>query len=74
MAERKLAGRVKVSALGPAPALLAKLKGRFRWQILLKGADVKELNRFAWEIKRGFERMGLKGVNVTIDMDPVTTV
>jgi primosomal protein N' (replication factor Y) len=74
MAERKLAGRVKISALGPAPALLAKLKGRFRWQILLKGADAKELNRFAGEVKRGFERMGLKGVNVTMDMDPVTTV
>jgi primosomal protein N' (replication factor Y) len=66
--------KVKVSVVGPAPALLSKLKGRFRWQILVKGEDAKSLHTFLRALKRGFEETGHKGISITIDMDPMTTV
>ena len=60
--------------LGPAPALLAKLKGRYRWQLLIKGADVKELHSFVRSLKHGFEAKGLKSVTLGVDMDPLSIV
>jgi primosomal protein N' (replication factor Y) len=75
IADRRLK-RVKggISILGPAPALLKKLKGRYRWQLLIKGRDPKTLNGFLRELKKGFHERRFKAVSLTIDMDPMTTV
>jgi primosomal protein N' (replication factor Y) len=75
LADKKLKRTgMKISVLGPAPALLSKLKGRFRWQILLKGKDIKSLHTVLGEIKRGFEEERFRGASLTIDVDPITTV
>jgi primosomal protein N' (replication factor Y) len=60
--------------LGPAPALLAKLKGRYRWQLLVKGADVKELHSFVRRLKHAFEAKGPKSITLGVDMDPLSIV
>jgi len=58
--------------LGPSKAMLWKLKNRFRWQIMLKGADVAQMHTL---LRKGFERFKRdhsegRGVNVIIDVDP----
>lgn len=63
-----------VTVLGPAPSLIARLKGRFRWQLLLKGTDLKSLHSFAGTLKRSFEVRGIKGAALIIDMDPLSIV
>ena len=61
----------RVDLLGPAPAPLAKIKGRYRFQILLRGQQVKPLHAFIdqWlpqveDLLRG------QGVSCVLDVDP----
>lgn len=61
-----------VTILGPAPALLAKIKNRYRWQMLVKGKEVRSLHGFIRALKRSFESEGIKGITLSVDMDPLT--
>lgn len=63
-----------ITILGPAPALLARIKNRYRWQMLLKGEDVKTLHAAVSALKKAFEAKEFKGVSLSIDMDPVTMI
>ncbi len=65
--KRDLALRVEL--LGPAPAPLYRLRGRFRRQILLKSATRNDLRRLmdAWLASRE----PVANVRETIDIDPV---
>jgi len=58
--------------LGPSAAPFAKMRGKFRWQMLTKGKSPKLLHRFAMELaaRLGEETKG-KGVHLDIDVDPV---
>ncbi|HTK32425.1 MAG TPA: primosomal protein N' [Candidatus Saccharimonadaceae bacterium] len=70
-AVRPAAEALGVDVLGPAPQALARLRGRFRWHLLLKGtsgAKVREAARLALEA--GEARRGSK-VRVAADVDPV---
>jgi primosomal protein N' (replication factor Y) len=56
--------------LGPAPAPLAKLRGRHRVQLVVKGRDralVHRLSAYVAESARGLA----KPINVSVDVDPV---
>ena len=66
--------RMDIRALGPAPALVSKVRGRHRWQMLLKGKDLKTLHSIAGALKAVFERHKDSGVSLTLDMDPLSTV
>ncbi|MBI2411924.1 MAG: primosomal protein N' [Deltaproteobacteria bacterium] len=63
-----------IAVLGPAPAPLEKLKGRYRWQMLLKCADVKRLHSVARTLKASFVAKKRPGVSLTVDMDPLNTL
>ena len=65
-----------VRVLGPAPALIGRLKGRYRWQLLIKAGSAGLLNAFIRELKGRFDAGGKKagGINVSIDIDPLVTV
>ncbi len=58
--------------LGPSAAPFAKMRGKFRWQMLAKGKSPKLLHQFAQELAfRLEEETKGKGVNLDIDVDPV---
>jgi primosomal protein N' (replication factor Y) len=61
-----------IEILGPSTAPFAKMKGKFRWQMLAKGKSHQLLHQFAKELALRLEthRKG-KGVNLDIDVDPV---
>ncbi len=63
-----------VRVLGPVPALIGRLKGRHRWQLLIKAGSAVVLNGFIRDLKGRFDSKGKKGVNVSIDIDPLITV
>jgi primosomal protein N' (replication factor Y) (superfamily II helicase) len=68
---RKIKGecRLRVEVLGPVTAPLGKVRGRFRWQILLKGRDRQELHRLMFHFRTGFNHPST--VRLVIDVDPV---
>jgi len=55
--------------LGPVPAPMERLKGYWRWHLLLKGKDSKILRYYAQEIIK--EVKGLKTLRIAVDVDPV---
>jgi primosomal protein N' (replication factor Y) len=56
--------------LGPAPAPLARLRGRHRFQLLVKGADRASLRRAA-EILVAATRRLPHGVQASVDTNPM---
>jgi primosomal protein N' (replication factor Y) len=62
----------RIDILGPSSALFAKMRGKYRWQMLAKGKIPQWLHQFAKELalRMEFQIKG-KGVNLDIDVDPV---
>jgi primosomal protein N' (replication factor Y) (superfamily II helicase) len=61
-----------VSVLGPAPQMLARLRGRHRWHLLLKGTSAPRLRAVAeLALAAAEERAGKRSVKVIADIDPV---
>jgi len=61
-----------IEVLGPAKAPLFTLRGKKRYQILVKGRSVRSLHRI---VEQGVTRLtqthGFSGVDLTVDVDPV---
>jgi primosomal protein N' (replication factor Y) len=62
--------RGTVEMLGPSPAPLFQIKGRYHWQLLLKGEQVSSLQRLSRTLLK--EGRTLKGVLVEVDVDPLS--
>lgn len=63
-------GELGVEALGPSPAPLSRLQGRFRWHMILKG-DQDLVLEAARRIKASHEASASAAVRLAIDVDPV---
>jgi len=63
--------KYEIFALGPAPALVQRVKNRHRWQILLKAREIKALHTLVGALKIHFNSQKTI-VNLAIDMDPAT--
>jgi primosomal protein N' (replication factor Y) len=61
-----------IELLGPSTAPFTKMKGKFRWQMLVKGKSSTFLHQFARELALRMEKVTKeKGANLDIDVDPV---
>jgi primosomal protein N' (replication factor Y) len=56
--------------LGPAPAPLARLRGRFRYQLLVKGRDSQRVRRASELLSKALRRLP-REVQAALDADPV---
>jgi primosomal protein N' (replication factor Y) len=73
---RKLLGSIsaskevkgKIEILGPAEAPVFKVRGRYRWQLLLKGKDINAQCTVVEAVRAEAVRAGLK---VKVDVDPM---
>lgn len=64
--------RLDIDFSGPARTPLYKVKGRFHWHMLLK---VKDLNLDILRVvKELLSSYNYKGIDITVDVDPVSTV
>ncbi|MHC1697024.1 MAG: primosomal protein N' [Geobacteraceae bacterium] len=64
--------KMRTEILGPAPAPLAKVRGRFRWQILLKAHNRSELKRLLLTFQKEWNPPRI--LRTSIDIDPVDTL
>jgi primosomal protein N' (replication factor Y) len=68
---RELAGGLGgggLDVLGPAESPLAKIRGRYRWQLLLRGRNSSLLHRLVQQLRESGEG---PGIEVQVDVDPV---
>ena len=69
--KRQLKGKKDVQVLGPVEAPIAKLKGKYRQQILIKSRRTAYLNQLLNEVDRfSSQVLGASGVRLIIDIDP----
>ncbi len=59
-----------VQVLGPTAAALPRLVGRWRFQIILRGGDVRGLRAFLARAGRIWGAEPMRGVRMTVDVDP----
>jgi len=59
-----------IEVLGPAPSPLAKIKNRFRWQLLLKSSQFMQLHLLCDELLGEKSRLCRTGVRMGLDVDP----
>jgi primosomal protein N' (replication factor Y) len=69
-ARRETANGLAASVLGPAPAPLARLRGKHRWQLLLRADGHGPLHRLGRLLQDEHERRGPAGVELALDVDP----
>ena len=67
-ARRFASGSDALDVLGPAPAPLAKVRGKHRWQLLLRAADHAPLHRIGRALQASLR---IPGVQLAVDVDPV---
>ncbi len=68
--ERKVPGEVDL--IGPAPAPLARVKGRWRWHFLLRARDRKLLGRVARYVAGHAGSVTGRNARVVLDRDPTS--
>ena len=58
-----------VEMVGPAPEFISKIKGQYRWNLLLKGEDPKTICGY---IDKALDNLrGKSGLIITVDVDPM---
>ena len=65
----KTAKKEEIEVIGPAEAPLAKIRNRYRWQLLLKGKNINSLHTLTRDI---LSQAAAKGVEIRVDVDPVS--
>jgi primosomal protein N' (replication factor Y) len=64
--------RFGLRVLGPAPAPLMRLRGKFRWQVLLMGREHRKLHTVTDSLLQSYAGPAKRGkkVKVSVDIDP----
>lgn len=59
-----------IEVLGPAPSPLDRIRDRYRWQVLLKGADSPVLHGVCRRVLAGYASLAKGNIRIAIDVDP----
>lgn len=64
-----------LEVLGPVPAPIARIKGRYRWQLLLKGDNSRLVHQATAVVQQAQRALTLgTGVQIVLDVDPVDMI
>ena len=61
----------RYEVLGPAPAPLSRLRGQYRFQILVKGSDVQRVQEASRRLSAAITRLP-RDLRATLDVAPVS--
>ena len=57
--------------IGPSKAALYRLQNKFRWHLILRGRNMKQLQNILLKFSRLNESKARDKVKLTIDVDPL---
>jgi len=63
--------RKGLQVLGPVAAPLSKIKGKYRWQLLIKGQQVRILHSFCKRVLEEARGIRTPGIQLIVDVDPM---
>jgi primosomal protein N' (replication factor Y) len=58
----------------PAPSPISKIKGRYRWRILLKHPSIKNLGKILEWVNDSYNKKGFRDCTVSVDINPVNMI
>ena len=62
----------KIDVIGPAPAVISRIRGKFRWRVLLRGDDMELLlGLLRYSMKRYNKIHPQRKVDITVEIDPL---
>lgn len=61
-----------IEYFGPIPASISKIRGKYRWQVVVKGKDYKILHKFISNVVKEYENIQHSGIILDIDVDPIS--
>ena len=68
----ELLADAEIQVLGPVKAPLAKIQGKFRWQLIIKGSDLDELREISDYAVTELRSSSIsENVKVSVDVDPL---
>jgi primosomal protein N' (replication factor Y) (superfamily II helicase) len=71
----KATGLLELTIWGPIPSAVARLRGKYRWQIIVKSSEADVARQSVQTTLDELEtRPGLNGVKFEVDVDPVSTL
>lgn len=71
----KATGPQQLTVWGPIPSTVAKLRGKYRWQIIVKSNEAEIARRSVQKTLTELEtRPGLSGIKFEVDVDPISTL
>ncbi len=66
-------GNTELDLLGPAPAVLSRLKNQWRWQVSVKGRHLEQLRAFLHQgVQSFFKSSASNGIVLNIEVDPLS--
>jgi primosomal protein N' (replication factor Y) len=71
-ARRAIAKGEPADLLGPSPSPLARLRGKHRWQLLLRSLEHGPLHRLGRLLEADHRARGPAGVELSLDVDPIS--
>ncbi len=60
-----------IDVLGPAPAPLTRIKGKWRWQIILKGSEITQMRELLKKSLSQLKEPASGRVRISLDVDPM---
>lgn len=67
-------GNTELEILGPAPAVLARLKNQWRWQVSVKGKHLDQLRTLLHQgVQNFFKGSASNGIVLNIEVDPLSS-
>ncbi len=62
-----------IEILGPSPCPIGKIKNKYRWQLLIKSSDPKELHKFTKGLQKALRHAKFAvGIRISFDIDPMS--
>jgi primosomal protein N' (replication factor Y) (superfamily II helicase) len=73
--ERLRAAGPKLTVWGPIPSAIARLRDKYRWQIIVKSSEADMARQSVQNTLIDLEsRGGRSGIKFEVDVDPITTL
>ena len=62
----------EIDIIGPAPAPLTRIRGRYRWHLLVRSPERERMTAFLREVMSRASPKVMAGADLIVDVDPIS--